>query len=179
MSHKDNEEDDEYEDDDQDMAKPEYDNMDGLIHTLNGLSVDSSRRRAKSDRAEQKSVFRDIVKSVEENEKPTEELKISGKVLVFRGWAKILPLNAFRKCLGQGFQYHLKTNAMMKEIFRYSVGFSSRHQYDSDDYSKDEDGYDPSNMSNVDRKYVYYENKKSRSKKLRNERLGKENPPTY
>jgi hypothetical protein len=152
--------------------------MDGLIHTLKGLSVDSSRRRAKSDRVEQKSIFRDIVKSVEENVKPVEELKISGKVLTFRGWAKILPLNSFRKCLGQGFQHQVKTNAMMKEIFRYTTGFSSRQQQDSDD-SCDEDRYGRSNFSNVDRKYMYDENKKSRSKKLRNERLGKENPPAY
>jgi hypothetical protein len=163
----------EYEDD---MAKPEYDNMDGLIHTLKDLSVDSSRRRAKSDRAEQKSVFRDIVKSVEENIKPVEELKISGKVLTFKGWSKILPLNSFRKCLGQGFQHHLKTNTMMKEIFHYSTGFSSRQQQDSDDSG---DEVDNATLSNVDRRYIYDENKKSRSKQIRSARLGKESAPTY
>ncbi|KAI9480936.1 MAG: interferon-related developmental regulator-domain-containing protein [Benjaminiella poitrasii] len=133
--------DDEEDEEEDGMVKPEYDNMDGLIHTLKGLSLDSNRHRAKSDRAEQKSVFRDIVKSVEENIKPVEELKINGRVLTFRGWAKILPLNAFRRCLGQGFQYHVKANPMMKEIFRYSTGFSSRHQLDSDDDSGDEIGF--------------------------------------
>lgn len=96
------------EEEEEDVVKPEYDNMDGLIHTLKDLSVDSNRRRAKSDRVEQKSVFRDIVKSVEENIKPVEELKIGGRVLTFRGWAKMLPLNSFRKCLGPGLQHHLK-----------------------------------------------------------------------
>lgn len=105
---KDPNDEDEEEDEEEDMVKPEYDNMDGLIHTLKDLSVDSNRRRAKSDRVEQKSVFRDIVKTVEENVKPTEELKINGRVLLFRGWGKILPLSAFRSCLGQGFQHHLK-----------------------------------------------------------------------
>lgn len=100
--------DDDEEEEEEDVVKPEYDNMDGLIHTLKELSVDSNRRRAKSDRVEQKSVFRDIVKTVEENIRPIEELKISGRVLTFRGWSKILPLNSFRKCLGQGFQHHLK-----------------------------------------------------------------------
>lgn len=99
---------DDEEEEDEDAVKPEYDNMDGLIHTLKDLSVDSNRRRAKSDRVEQKSVFRDIVRTVEENEKPLEELKIGGKVLTFRGWSKILPLNSFRRCLGPGFQHHLK-----------------------------------------------------------------------
>ncbi|KAI7906533.1 interferon-related developmental regulator-domain-containing protein [Cokeromyces recurvatus] len=172
-------EDEEEDDDDYNTVKPEYDNMDGLIYTLRELSVDSNRHRAKSDRAEQKSVFRDIIKSVEENIKPVEELKINGRILTFRGWAKIIPLNAFRRCLGQGFQYHVKVNPMMKEIFRYSTGFSSRHQqFDSDD-SDDEIGFNKSSLSNVDRKFLYDENKKARTKQIRNARLGKENPPVY
>ncbi|KAK9687936.1 hypothetical protein K7432_014581 [Basidiobolus ranarum] len=155
-------------------VKPEYDNIDGLIYTLKELSIDSSRRRAKSDRAEQRAVFRDVVKSVEENVKPTEELKIGGKILTFRGWAKILPLNAFRHILGQGFQHHLKTNDMMEGILRYSIG---RQQQDSDD-SGDEDGFDRSTLRKVDRKFIDDENKKSRIKQLRKARLGKEKP-TY
>ncbi|KAI8984459.1 interferon-related developmental regulator-domain-containing protein [Mycotypha africana] len=171
----DDELDEEQTSDAEDSGKPEYDNMDGLIRTLKDLSVDSSRRRAKSDRAEQKSVFRDIVQSVEENVKPIEELKIGGRVLTFRGWAKILPLNCFRKILGQGFQYHLKTNPMMSSIFHYSTG--GPHYYDSD--SDDDTSFDISELSNVDKKYLFEENKKSRTKHLRNARLGKENPPVY
>jgi hypothetical protein len=167
---------DDDEEEEEDTVKPEYDNLDGLIHTLKGLSVDSNRRRAKSDRAETKSVFRDIVKTVEEKSKPEEELKINGKVLMFRGWAKILPLNSFRKCLGQGFQHHLKKNTMMKDIFRYSTGFSSRQQLDSDDSGDEED---VAGLSNVDRKYIYDENKKSRTKQIRTARLGKESNPDY
>ncbi|KAI8088593.1 interferon-related developmental regulator-domain-containing protein [Thamnidium elegans] len=169
---------DDEEEEEEDTVKPEYDNMDGLIHTLKGLSVDSNRRRAKSDRVEQKSVFRDIVKTVEENIRPVEELKISGRVLMFRGWSKILPLNSFRKCLGQGFQHHLKTNSMMKEIFRYSTGFSSRQAQDSDD-SGDDDDLNTGGLSNVDKKYVYDENKKSRTKQIRNARIIKETSPAY
>lgn len=173
----DDDDDEDENDDENTFDKPEYDNMDGLIHTLKDLSMDSNRRRAKSDRVEQKSVFRDIVKTVEENIKPEEELKIGGRVLVFRGWAKILPLGTFRKCLGQGFQHHLKTNSMMKEIFRYSTGFSSRQAQDSDDSGDDDDDGVP--LSNVDRKYMYDENKKSRSKQIRSARLGKESNPEY
>ncbi|OBZ91236.1 Interferon-related developmental regulator 1 [Choanephora cucurbitarum] len=154
--------------------KPEYDNLDGLIHTLKQLSMDSSKRHAKSDRAEQKSVFRDIVKSVEGKIRPEEELRIEGKLLSFRGWAKILPLNAFRRSLGQGFQHHLRNNSMMKSIFHYKVGHAS-HFEDSDE----DDAYDMSTLSNVDRKYIYGENKKMRSKQIRNARITKEHTPAY
>ncbi|KAI8639441.1 interferon-related developmental regulator-domain-containing protein [Parasitella parasitica] len=160
------------EEDDGDTVKPEYDNMDGLIHTLKGLSIDSSRHRAKSDRTEQKSVFRDVVKSVEENVKPTEELKIGGKTLTFRGWAKVLPLNAFRHVLGQGFQHHLKTNDLIKGIFRYSIG--RQQQEDDSDESGDEVGFNRTALSNEDRKYFNEESKKLRTKQLRTARMGKE-----
>ncbi|KAG1380929.1 hypothetical protein G6F61_003626 [Rhizopus arrhizus] len=128
----------EYSEDEDEVEKPEYDNMYELVRTLKDLSVESSKRRAKSDRAEQKSVFRDIVKSVEENIKPVEELKIGGKIILFRGWGKILILNAFRRVLGQGLQHHLKTNMMLKQIFHYSIGYS-RQTIDSDDSGEDEE----------------------------------------
>ena len=70
------------------MNAPEYENMNELIHTLKNLSVDSSRQKSKSDRAEQKSVFRDILKSVEDNERPVENIKIGHIVISFRGWGK-------------------------------------------------------------------------------------------
>ncbi|KAI8876838.1 hypothetical protein K501DRAFT_231328 [Backusella circina FSU 941] len=143
----------------------EYDNMDGLIHTLKNLSIESSRYKGKSERVEQKSVFREVFKSVEQNERPKEDLKIGNRTLVFKGWAKILVLNAFRKSLGQGLQFHLKSNSLVKDIFRYS--FIS----DDDDSEK----YDILALSNVDKHYIYDENKKARSKYLRGARLGKEN----
>lgn len=146
--------------------------MDGLVHTLKDLSMDSNRRRAKSDRAEQKSVFRDVVKSVEENVRPEETVKFSGRTYTFKGWAKILPLNAFRNILGPGFLHHLKTNNMMQAIFHYTAGF---RQADSDDSGEDDDYQ----LSNVDRKYLHDENKKSRSKQLRNARLNKDVAPTF
>ena len=62
--------------------------MDELIHTLRALSMESSRRQSKSSRAEQKSIFRDIIKSVEDGVPPIEELKINGRIIPFRGWCK-------------------------------------------------------------------------------------------
>ncbi|KAI8886298.1 IFRD-domain-containing protein [Backusella circina FSU 941] len=165
--------DDDDDDDEDGFDKPEYDNMDGLIHTLKDLSVDSNRRRNKSDRAEQKSVFRDILKSVEENIKPVEELKIGGRTLSFRGWAKILALNSFRKTISQGLQHHLKVNRMLQYMFHFSSSYSSRQQQDSDD--SDQDDIDTAGLSNVDRRYIYDENKKSRTKQIRHARIGKEN----
>ncbi|KAL0082931.1 interferon-related developmental regulator-domain-containing protein [Phycomyces blakesleeanus] len=157
----------EEEEDVDDTEWPEYDNMDGLIHTLRDLSVDSNRRRSKNDRAEQKSVFRDVIKSVEEGTRPVEELKISGRILTFRGWSKILLLNAFRRAIGQGLQQHIKTNDMLRQVFHYSCRFGTGSAADSDDD-------DPGELSNVDKRYVYDKREKLRTKQIRSARNGKE-----
>ncbi|CEG66232.1 hypothetical protein RMATCC62417_02847 [Rhizopus microsporus] len=160
---------DEEEYDEDETVKPEYENMNELVRTLKDLSVESNKRKTKSDRAEQKSMFRDILKSVEENVRPEEELKIGNRIIVFRGWSKILVLNAIRRTLGHGLQHHLKTNSLLKQIFNYSTGISS--QQDDEDESEEEEEV----LSNVDRRYFYDETKKIRSKQLRLARLGKEN----
>ncbi|ORE08126.1 hypothetical protein BCV72DRAFT_249007 [Rhizopus microsporus var. microsporus] len=138
------EEEEEYDEDE--VVKPEYENMNELVRTLKDLSVESNKRKTKSDRAEQKSMFRDILKSVEENVRPEEELKIGSRIIVFRGWSKILVLNAIRRTLGQGLQHHLKTNSLLKQIFNYSTGISS--QQDDEDESEEEEEV----LSNVDRR---------------------------
>ncbi|ORY98044.1 interferon-related developmental regulator-domain-containing protein [Syncephalastrum racemosum] len=160
-------EDEEDQDEEVQDVPEEYDNMDGLIHTLKELSVDSNRRRNKADRAEQKSVFRDIVRSVEERDPPVQELKIGGRVIQFRGWAKILTLNAFRQSIGQGLQYHLRANELMHQIFNYKSGYAAA---DSDD---DSDGWNAGELSKADKRYVYDESKKMRSKQLREARTRK------
>jgi hypothetical protein len=146
-------------------TKLEYDNMDGLMHTLKDLSIESSRYKSKNERIEQKSVFREVFKSVEQNERPKQDIKIGNRTLVFKGWAKILVFNAFRKSLGQGLQFHLKSNSLVKDIFRYS--------FISDDDGSEKD--DIMALSKVDKHYIYDENKKARLKYLRSARLGKEN----
>jgi hypothetical protein len=59
-------------------------------------------------------------------------------------------------------------------MFNISAGYSSRQQQDSDDSEQDDD-LDAGGLSNVDRRYIYDENKKSRTKQIRNARIGKEN----
>jgi len=150
---------------------PRYDNMNGLINSLKGLSVDSSRQKSKNDRAEQKSVFRDILKSVEDNERPVENIKIGHMHISFRGWAKILGLNLFRGCLGQGFQYHLKANDVLKQKFHYDYDYSETND---DALSAKE-----AKINKAERKLLFEEDKKSRSKNMRSARTGKDNDEVY
>ncbi|KAI9322528.1 interferon-related developmental regulator-domain-containing protein [Dichotomocladium elegans] len=151
------------ENDDEEEEHFEYDNMNDLVRTLKDLSVESSRRQSKDDRAEQKSVFRTIAKSVAEGMTPIEELKISGRVITFKGWSKILLLNAFRQAIGQGLQHHLQTNDLLRQIFRYSSSFI----ISSPAVQDDSDVEDAPKLSKPDRQFAYDESKKMRSKKFR------------
>ncbi|KAI7856031.1 interferon-related developmental regulator-domain-containing protein [Circinella umbellata] len=161
-------EDDEEQDDDEVYKNDyQYDNMDELIHTLRELSVESSRRQSKSSRAEQKSIFRDIIKSVEDGVPPIEELKISGRIISFRGWSKILLLNAFRYIMGQGLHLHLRANDLFRQIFRYRASYIQTTD-NNDDSGDETDKFN--RMSKVDRQYLYDESKKMRSKQLRDAR---------
>ncbi|KAI9468464.1 MAG: interferon-related developmental regulator-domain-containing protein [Benjaminiella poitrasii] len=67
----------------------EYEELDDLIDILKRLSTESSRRVNKQDRKTQKSAFRDILKSIEQGEKPKEKLKLGRQRLVFRGWGTV------------------------------------------------------------------------------------------
>lgn len=65
-----------------------YDDLDGLVAALGSLSTDSSRHRSKKERSAGRSAFRDILKSVEEQERPTESLKLREYDVDFDGWGK-------------------------------------------------------------------------------------------
>jgi hypothetical protein len=73
---------------DPEESVPEYDDMNELVRALQQLATDSSRRRGKQERKEQRSAFRDIIRTVEEGERPVERLKFGGKLVTFRGWSK-------------------------------------------------------------------------------------------
>ncbi|KAI8350618.1 interferon-related developmental regulator-domain-containing protein [Choanephora cucurbitarum] len=112
----------------------EYEELDDLIDILQRLANESSRRVNKQDRKEQKSAFRDILKSVQTGHRPKERLKLGRQRFVFRGWAQIIELHAFRSILGAGLANHFESNGLVQGVFDNSV--------DDDD----SDGFDFSNV---------------------------------
>jgi hypothetical protein len=66
----------------------EYEELDDLIDILQRLASESSRRVNKQDRKQQKSAFRDILKSIQTGENPKEKLKLGRQRFMFRGWSK-------------------------------------------------------------------------------------------
>ncbi|KAF9424635.1 Interferon- developmental regulator 1 [Entomortierella beljakovae] len=64
-----------------------YDDINSLVTALGALSTDSSKHRNKKERSAGRSAFRDILKSVESQEQPTESLKLKDYDVEFDGWA--------------------------------------------------------------------------------------------
>ncbi|KAF9286717.1 Interferon- developmental regulator 1 [Mortierella alpina] len=93
-----------------------YDDLDGLVAALGALSTDSSRHRSKKERSAGRSAFRDILKSVESQERPNESLKLKEYEVDFDGWVEIIQLHYLRDRLTSGLQTHFVHNTMIHTI---------------------------------------------------------------
>ncbi|KAI8380026.1 interferon-related developmental regulator-domain-containing protein [Blakeslea trispora] len=117
------------EEEQEDMS--EYEELDDLIDILQRLASDSSRHVNKQDRKEQKSAFRDILKSVQTGHRPRERIKLGGQRLIFRGWAQIIELHAFRSILGAGLANHFESNGLVQGVFDSSIDDSDSDGFES------------------------------------------------
>jgi len=88
-----------------------------LIKSLQSLATQGSQRVAKKDTTKQKSLFREVIRTVEEGEPPSEKIIINKKKYEFVGWAQIKQLAHVRSILGTGLQMHMQSNELMWEIF--------------------------------------------------------------
>jgi hypothetical protein len=83
-----------------------------------------------SERAQQRATFREILRSVEDGEQPSEVLTINKSKYEFFGWSQIKQLNTFRSILGAGLNLHLSKNELLTEIFDL---FVEQENLDGDD----------------------------------------------
>jgi len=88
-----------------------------LMSTLTDLANDSNRHKAKKERSKQRSVFRDILKTIQGNESPSLLLKFKHEVVEYDSWTRIRQIESFRSLLGQGFHVHFLLNDVVRQIF--------------------------------------------------------------
>ncbi|KAI9491503.1 interferon-related developmental regulator-domain-containing protein [Zychaea mexicana] len=119
--------------------KPEYEEIDDLVDMLQRLSTDSNRRVNKQDRKEQKSAFRDIIRSVEEGSRPKQKLKIGGQNMLFRGWARIIMLAAFRSFLGAGLAQHLQENELLENVLASGISNGTASEDEESESEEEEE----------------------------------------
>nr|CAG4652053.1 EOG090X0ARF [Triops cancriformis] len=91
--------------------------IDDLCSKLRQLATDSHKYRAKKDRKQQRSSFRDILRAVEENEAPEIKVKFGKEILELDSWTRKHQYDAFCTLLGSGMNLHLTENEFLRDIF--------------------------------------------------------------
>jgi len=91
-----------------------------LTEQLKALAKEGSKHQARKDKIKQRSLFRDIVHTVEDGTAPIEKITIGKKKYEFVGWGKVKQLSRIREVLGTGLPLHFAQNDLLTEIFEVS-----------------------------------------------------------
>ncbi|XP_038266531.1 interferon-related developmental regulator 1 isoform X1 [Dermochelys coriacea] len=94
-----------------------YEDMELLTQKLKDLATDGNKHRAKVDKRKQRSVFRDVLRAVEERDFPTETVKFGPERMYIDCWVKKQTYDTFKELLGSGMQYHLQSNEFLRNVF--------------------------------------------------------------
>ncbi|XP_030626210.1 interferon-related developmental regulator 1 isoform X2 [Chanos chanos] len=95
----------------------DFDNWEPLCDKLNALATDCNKHRAKTDKRKQRSVFRDVLKAVEEGEFQNETIRFGTERMVIDSWVRKRTYDAFREFVGAGMNYHLQANEFIRDVF--------------------------------------------------------------
>ena len=86
---------------------------DDLVETLKNLANDSAKYRSKKDKKQQRSSFRDILKTIEEGEFETQLVKFGSESLYLDNWIRRKQYQTFCDLLGTGMNSHLQENEFL------------------------------------------------------------------
>ncbi|CAI9550985.1 unnamed protein product [Staurois parvus] len=94
-----------------------YEDIEPLTQTLKALATDCNKHRAKVDRRKQRSVFRDVLRAVEDGDFQAETIRFGRERMHIDCWVKRLTYDVFKELFGSGMQFHLLTNGFLRSIF--------------------------------------------------------------
>ncbi|KAM9772115.1 interferon-related developmental regulator 1 [Syngnathus typhle] len=96
----------------------EFDAWDELCDKLSALATDCNKHRAKTDKKKQRSVFRDVLKAVEEGDFQSESIRFGTERMTIDSWLRKRMYDAFREFVGSGMNYHLQANEFIRDVFQ-------------------------------------------------------------
>ncbi|GFO28846.1 interferon-related developmental regulator 1-like [Plakobranchus ocellatus] len=89
-----------------------------LCELLKQLATDSVKHRAKKDRRQQRSCFRDVQRFVVDSESPSETVKVGKEnLLELSSWSQKRQYDALCAVLMTGMSTHLRANPLLRDIF--------------------------------------------------------------
>ncbi|KAL3853256.1 hypothetical protein ACJMK2_016811 [Sinanodonta woodiana] len=91
--------------------------LDDLCEILKNLATDSHKYRAKRDRKQQRSSFRDILRAVQDGDAPEMTVRFGQEQLEVYSWIGKIKYNAFCHALTSGMYQHLQKNPLVRDVF--------------------------------------------------------------
>jgi len=88
-----------------------------LTELVQALAKEGSKHIQKKEKVKQRSLFRDVVATIEDGVDPSEKITIGKKKYEFVGWGQVKQLALVREILGTGFALHFAQNDLLLDIF--------------------------------------------------------------
>ncbi|KAL1021385.1 hypothetical protein UPYG_G00012620 [Umbra pygmaea] len=95
----------------------ELDNSETLCECLKGLATDGNKHRAKNDRRKQRSIFREVLHYIENEDFTEEKIRFGVEGIYIDSWMRRRVYDAFKEVLESGVRHHLQFNPLLRDIF--------------------------------------------------------------
>uniref|UniRef100_A0A8C7LAC4 Interferon-related developmental regulator 2 n=1 Tax=Oncorhynchus kisutch TaxID=8019 RepID=A0A8C7LAC4_ONCKI len=108
----------------------EFEDSDMLCECLKGLATDGNKHRAKNDRRKQRSIFREVLHYIENEDFTEEKIRFGVEGIYIDSWMRRRVYDAFKEVLESGVRHHLqvRTNSRSRSVFDL---FPSQHLFNS------------------------------------------------
>ncbi|XP_037334421.2 interferon-related developmental regulator 2 isoform X1 [Pungitius pungitius] len=88
-----------------------------MCECLKSLATDGNKHRAKNDRRKQRSVFRDVLNYIENEDFSVEKIRFGMESVYVDSWMRRRIYDAFKEILESGVRHHLQFNPLLRDIF--------------------------------------------------------------
>ncbi|XP_014001803.1 interferon-related developmental regulator 2 isoform X1 [Salmo salar] len=95
----------------------EFEDSDTLCECLKGLATDGNKHRAKNDRRKQRTIFREVLHYIENEDFSEEKIRFGVEGIYIDSWMRRRVYDAFKEVLESGVRHHLQFNPLLRDIF--------------------------------------------------------------
>ncbi|XP_028309368.1 interferon-related developmental regulator 2 isoform X2 [Gouania willdenowi] len=95
----------------------EVDDGEALCECLKSLATDGNKHRAKNERRKQRSIFREVLHYIENEDFTEEKIRFGVEGIYIDSWMRRRSYDAFKEVLESGVRHHLQFNPLLRDIF--------------------------------------------------------------
>ncbi|XP_068997184.1 interferon-related developmental regulator 2 isoform X1 [Embiotoca jacksoni] len=95
----------------------EVEDGESLCECLKSLATDGNKHRAKNDRRKQRSIFREVLHYIENEDFTEEKIRFGVESVYIDSWMRRRIYDAFKEIQESGVRHHLQFNPLLRDIF--------------------------------------------------------------